>query len=237
MSTSPNSRLLCVCVLCVRVTVHTLQPLPPSCCIPPARCCTRPQDGFDTSPGCPNVATHSIRVRRMLLGLAPRLARAKLRAIPHNMRHCNSSLSCQAELKRHTAADMSHSRFCAVASGDTPTTGRLYDAIACGCVPLILADHLQLPFPVTAPVPADAYGVRIPESEFFADPDAAIRRVLDLSPSAWLDAQRRVLLARQQLAYRTPGSLVATSALREAWATCLQQRDSKARPPSQVTKC
>ena len=68
---------------------------------------------------------------------------------------------------------MSRSRFCAVAAGDTPTSGRLYDAIACLCVPLVINDDLQLPFPATKPIPPPAFGVRISESEFLSNPQRA----------------------------------------------------------------
>ena len=194
-------------------------------------------DGFDTSSGCPNVANHSVAVRRALLALRRRLPAAALRAIPHNMRSCNDSLACQMRLKRRSAADMRRSRYCAVAAGDTPTTGRLYDAIACGCVPILLTDDVQLPFPATAPLPLDGYGFRLAEADFMADPLAAVRRIVDQPAHVWQHAQRRVMLARRRLSYRSKTSLVATLALREAWATCLKQNVSHARHPSSVAKC
>jgi len=52
-----------------------------------------------------------------------------------------------------TAQRFQRSRFCLVPSGDTPTTRRLFDALAAGCVPVILADFKRLtkslPFPNT----------------------------------------------------------------------------------------
>lgn len=41
---------------------------------------------------------------------------------------------------------MLKARFCLVPEGDTPTSSRLFDAIAAGCVPLILSDRIALPF-------------------------------------------------------------------------------------------
>ena len=192
---------------------------------------------FDTPDGCPNVATHSVRVRRSLFALAGEIPGAKLRQIPHNMRHCNGSILCEERTKRKAADEMRRARYCAIAAGDTPSTGRLYDAIACGCVPLILVDDLELPFPSTAAVPLDAFGVRVKEKTFLADPQSAIRQVVQQPAASWRHAQRRVLLARRRLAYRAPGSIVASLALREAWATCLRQDASRARPPSSVAKC
>lgn len=38
------------------------------------------------------------------------------------------------------------SRFCLVPEGDTPSSPRLFDAIAAGCVPVIFSDNIVLPF-------------------------------------------------------------------------------------------
>eukprot|EP00966_Prymnesium_polylepis_P189685 4395061-Prymnesium_polylepis.1 len=45
-----------------------------------------------------------------------------------------------------TAKQLRESTFCLVPRGDTPTSRRLYDAIAAGCIPVVVADELQLPF-------------------------------------------------------------------------------------------
>jgi GR25 family glycosyltransferase involved in LPS biosynthesis len=190
---------------------------------------------FDTGAGCPNVLNHSVRVRHALFGLKGAVPGALLRQTQHNMRYCNTSSACEANFKRRAADEMVHSRYCAVAAGDTPTTGRLFDAISCLCVPVIVADDAQLPFPVTSPIPAAAFGVRLPEATFLRAPSDAISEVLVRSDYAAL--QQRLLRARRALAYRAAGSRVATLALREAWATCLSQTHSRARPPSEVAKC
>ena len=192
---------------------------------------------FDTEgpDKCPNVYNHSIRVRRALFDLEGSVPGAVLRRMPHNLRHCNESASCQSEFKRRTAEDMARARFCAVATGDTPTTGRLYDAISCLCVPLLLADDLQLPFPTTHPVPAASFGLRVSEARFLASPQSTIADVL--ANADFGELQKGLLRARRALSYRAVGSRVATLALREAWATCLRQDRSYARPPSEVAKC
>lgn len=192
---------------------------------------------FDTEgpDKCPNVYNHSIRVRRALFALEGSVPGAVLRRMPHNLRHCNASASCQSEFKRRTTEDMAAARFCAVATGDTPTTGRLYDAISCLCVPLLLADDLQLPFPATHPVPAGSFGLRVPEAQFLASPQSTVAEVL--ARADWAELQKGLLRARRALSYRASGSRVATLALREAWASCLRQDRSYARPLSQVAKC
>ncbi|KAL1495943.1 hypothetical protein AB1Y20_014585 [Prymnesium parvum] len=192
---------------------------------------------FDTENSCPNVANHSVRVRRTLFQMANNFPRAELRLITHNMRDCNGDSQCQYALKRRAARSMAQSRFCPVASGDTPTTGRLFDAVSCGCVPIIVSDDIQLPFPVTMPFPTAVYGPRLLERVLVADPDPVLRKIVGMPLSKWRALQQRLLTARRLLAYRTPGSLVATLALREASATCLKTRRSTARAPWNVSKC
>ena len=38
------------------------------------------------------------------------------------------------------------STFCLAPRGDTPSSRRTYEAIAAGCIPVIIADELRLPF-------------------------------------------------------------------------------------------
>lgn len=41
---------------------------------------------------------------------------------------------------------MRSSKFCLHPAGDTPSSGRLFDAIVSHCVPVIVSDHIELPF-------------------------------------------------------------------------------------------
>jgi len=53
-----------------------------------------------------------------------------------------------------TAVGMLRSNFCLVPKGDTPTSSRIYSAVACGCVPIIISNEFKShqPFPhVLAP--------------------------------------------------------------------------------------
>lgn len=216
-------------------------------------------DDFDTGDSCPNVALHAAAVRRALLRVggagarsaAPRLPHALVRATPHNMRGCNGSAlgrgasGCEEMLKRRTAAEMAGARYCAIAAGDTPSTGRLYDAIACLCVPLILVDDLERPFPLTRPLPTEALGLTLPEPELRAHPLQALERAIgggelgrdSEADRRWRVAQAALLPARRALSYRRRDSDVATMVMREAWAGCLQQRHTSARPPEEVAQC
>lgn len=41
---------------------------------------------------------------------------------------------------------MASSKFCLNIAGDTPSSNRLFDAIASHCVPVIISDEIELPF-------------------------------------------------------------------------------------------
>ena len=57
---------------------------------------------------------------------------------------------------------------------------RIYEAIAAGCIPVIIADRLQLPFARRLAWPS--FSVRIAEAEALADPLAIVRTVSPPSP-------------------------------------------------------
>ena len=59
---------------------------------------------------------------------------------------------------------------------------RIYEAIAAGCIPVIIADRLQLPFARRLKWPS--FSVRISEAEALADPLAIVRTVRLPSPPA-----------------------------------------------------
>ena len=175
--------------------------------------------------------------------------------MPHNLRLCDGDATCEDGIKADAADDFSRARYCLVGAGDTPSTGRMYDAIACLCVPLIAVDDLQLPFGHVsnghqravrdthvargAQVPSHAdMGVRVREAQLLANPEDTVTRALMADGDGrWAELQTALLRARRWLSYRAPGSLVASMALREAWSSCVHTASSGARPPSTVAKC
>ena len=98
-----------------------------------------------------------------------------------------------------------------------------------------VVDDLELPFPTTRPQLGATLGVRIPEATLLADATTLARAAANAT--RWRLLQRRLVRARRELSYRARGSPIATFALREAWAGCLQQRRSLARAPTDVEKC
>lgn len=47
---------------------------------------------------------------------------------------------------RKATQGMASSKFCLNIAGDTPSSNRLFDAIASHCVPVIISDEIELPF-------------------------------------------------------------------------------------------
>jgi hypothetical protein len=75
------------------------------------------------------------------------VVRSKLAHVLANktdVRYVNSLASSEG-LEQATKG-MRSSRFCLHPAGDTPSSCRLFDAIASHCVPVIVSDRLELPF-------------------------------------------------------------------------------------------
>lgn len=52
----------------------------------------------------------------------------------------------QKDGARQTSQGMRSSKFCLNIAGDTPSSNRLFDAIASHCVPVIISDDIELPY-------------------------------------------------------------------------------------------
>eukprot|EP00890_Picochlorum_soloecismus_P003384 jgi/Picsp_1/4046/NSC_01557-R1_protein len=56
---------------------------------------------------------------------------------------------------------MFDSKFCLHVSGDTPTSRRLYDSIAAGCIPVIVAENIRVNLPFRESIPWDSFSIFI----------------------------------------------------------------------------
>jgi len=86
------------------------------------------------------------------------------------------------------------SRFCLAPRGDSASSRRIYEAIAAGCIPVIIADRLQLPFARRLKWPS--FSVRISEAEALADPLAIVRTVRAIAPERVAAMRAELLRAR-----------------------------------------
>jgi len=104
---------------------------------------------------------------------------------------------------------------------DDPHTSRFVDALAAGCIPVIINDlwNLQVK-PFAQLINWDAFTFQIPEMLFRRDPKAAAHWIYDW-PEIKLQRMHRALLeARQALLWDHPESLTARLALKQATTEC-----------------
>lgn len=80
-----------------------------------------------------------------------------------------------------TASGMAHADFCLLPLGDDALRinpgRRLIDAVAAGCVPILIGDALKPPF--SSLLSYDAFSLRIAESEFLRYPRSAVGDALE----------------------------------------------------------
>jgi hypothetical protein len=128
------------------------------------------------------------------------------------------------------------STFCLIPPGDTTTSRRLFDAIAAGCIPLIVSRGIRSELPFEHIVDWDSFTVLVKESDVYYNEEALLFSLHALFSNATRTAQLQDALftARDRFTYAigdamtsdyAPGSLVH-SILRELTAR-LQQRKAQ----------
>lgn len=170
------------------------------------------------------------RVRHSLLLLRGGELNATIICTVHtNMRW--GGPGCQpAETNKQTAArEMQRSRFCLVPRGDTPDSSRLYDAMACGCIPIIVSDKFRGAFADV--VDYSRFSLRISEEEMNAKPADALRAaVQQITPARE---------HRMRTALRTHGASVLwlhpASALTSLVSEAILANDARAARLTQLT--
>ncbi len=126
--------------------------------------------------------------------------------------------------KQKLAAAMATSLFCLVVPGDTRSTSRLFDAIAAGCIPLIVGSYSNA---VSSPTQAfddlpfydrvdyDAMALRIDETLWRKDPTSSIVRTIaplldDTSLKTVASMQRSLLEEGSSVLYQSHRSMLRT---------------------------
>ena len=96
------------------------------------------------------------------------------------------------------AYGMLHSDFCALPRGEGTNPGRrMVDAVASGCIPVLIGDTLRPP--MGAFMRYDMFTVRVPEAEFLRYPKGAVGEALQKAVPRLDELRRNLLRARQEL--------------------------------------
>jgi hypothetical protein len=97
--------------------------------------------------------------------------------------------------------EMLSSTYCLVPRGDTRSSRRLFEAVAAGCIPVIVSDDLVLPF--SSSIDWSKISVQIPEAEFNRDPLRAYQALAERLDE--VEMRSALLKARQGLLYAEHG--------------------------------
>ncbi|KAK9834813.1 hypothetical protein WJX81_000717 [Elliptochloris bilobata] len=128
---------------------------------------------------------------------------------------CSWNASAPGRLYEHR---LQRSEFSLVIRGDTPSSARLYDALAYGVIPIIVSNDLWaigLPFP--GRVPWQDLVFMLPEAFTAAD-----LRIIAVAPRDMKDRKRKAIRAHlQDVSWTAPGSRVADNVVSEAARYCM----------------
>jgi len=97
----------------------------------------------------------------------------------------------------YTAA-LRRSRWCLHLRGDTTTSRRVFDAVAAGCVPIVVSDHVHLPF--ASQIDYNQFTVTVSEVDLFDNGAAALAPIL-ANNTLLKQKQAALLRARQDVLY------------------------------------
>ena len=131
----------------------------------------------------------------------------------------------------HTARGMLSHEFCLVPRGDTPSSGRLYAALACRCVPLLIANRFAEHFAFPTRGRYDEWVVSVPEGEFMRSPRASIEGAIHQARPQLTRIRSAMEAAGVELLYDAAGSRAADNMLRDWSASCATGGYSSSRLP------
>ena len=131
-----------------------------------------------------------------------------------------SCLACNLHGQTYDYAELHRrSKYMLVISGDTPTTSRLYDALAAGMIPVVVSDYMfevGLPFPSTVPWHSMVFWI----PERFLSGSSIQKLILDAPEREIVRRLTLIQKHRDDLLWHSPSSRVVNSILIEAKFSC-----------------
>jgi hypothetical protein len=118
------------------------------------------------------------------------------------------------------AAGMAESTYCWVPRGDNPTSRRMFDALAAGCIPVVVSDDIARYLPFRWAIEWRSMILQVPEAVFNSDPEGVADAVLALPHKVVASLRARMDGARTSILWNDRPEP------REACAT--EGRDSEA---------
>mmetsp|Transcript_28805 Transcript_28805/g.73978 ORF Transcript_28805/g.73978 Transcript_28805/m.73978 type:complete len:151 (-) Transcript_28805:366-818(-) len=132
------------------------------------------------------------------------------------------ALARERASRSNTARGMLQHRFCLVPRGDTPSSGRLFSALACRCIPIVLAKTLpeHLPYQSLPITPYAHWTLSLSESAFLIDPKDTVTSAMQAAEPRLHALRRAMDEVAADLLYEAPSSRVASNMLREWSLRC-----------------
>lgn len=113
-------------------------------------------------------------------------------------------------------AEIQDSQYCLVFTCDDPQTSRYFDAIAAGCIPVLINDAWRVAVaPFYSQVNYDTFMITVPEMTWMGDPAAASHLIYNFPRAFQRRRYEALLKARPEVMWRHPQSNVATRVLNE----------------------
>ncbi|KAG5621871.1 hypothetical protein H5410_007089 [Solanum commersonii] len=109
------------------------------------------------------------------------------------------------ESRREARKGMHTSKFCLHPAGDTPSACRLFDAIVSLCVPVIISDHIELPFEDVVDYRKIAIFV---DSNTAVKPGFLVKKLRKVSMERVLEYQRELKKVKHYYEYEDPNGTV-----------------------------
>ena len=119
-----------------------------------------------------------------------------------------------------TARQMLRSEFCLTPKGDTPTSGRFFHAMACGCIPVVISDLMPGHLPFDSIVNYKNLAVFVDEFGFLELPREYLMKALKVAQPKAARIRSAIDSAAKDLMHFAPGSRVATNLLLQWQHSC-----------------